>query len=115
MNHQPNHIDYVKFPTSSVESLNQTRDFFTNVFGWNYAMYGDDYADTAESGVASGVNAENPSPAVLPVIYVADLEKTFEEVQAAGAQIIKEIYTFPGGRRFHFREPSGNEVAVWSE
>jgi len=115
MNRKNNHIDYVEFPTKSIEELNKTRDFFSKIFGWSYAMYGDDYADTAGSGVASGINAENPATAILPVIYVSDLEQTFEAIKAAGAPIIREIFSFPGGKRFHFKDPSGNEVAVWSE
>jgi predicted enzyme related to lactoylglutathione lyase len=115
MNKKHNSIDYVEFPASSVEKLNETRDFFSKVFGWKYAMYGEDYADTANSGVASGVNAENPAAAVLPVIYADDLEKAYDEVKAAGAEIVREIFAFPGGRRFHFKDPSGNEVAVWSD
>jgi predicted enzyme related to lactoylglutathione lyase len=110
-----NHIDYVEFPASSIEELNKTRDFFSDVFGWNYAMYGDDYADTADSGVASGVNAENPGSSVLPVIYVTDLQQAYDKVKASGAPIVREIFAFPGGRRFHFKDPSGNEVAAWSE
>jgi|SRR3569623_1648765 len=115
MSKQNNHIDYVEFPSKSIEDLQKTRDFFTGVFGWKYAMYGDDYADTADSGTANGINAENPAPAILPIVYVSDLEQTYEKVKSAGAQIVREIFSFPGGRRFHFREPSGNEVAVWSE
>jgi len=112
MNKQNNHIDYVELPSGSIQDLNKTRDFFTEVFGWKYAMYGEDYADTADSGVASGINAENPAPSVLPVIYVNDLEQTFKKVKKSGTLIVREIFSFPGGRRFHFKDPSGNELAV---
>ncbi len=115
MNKQNNHIDYVELPAKSVEELNKTRDFFSKVFGWNYAMYGDDYADTGDSGVSSGINAENPADAVVPVIYVTDLQQTYDVVKANGAVIVREIFSFPGGKRFHFKDPSGNELAAWSE
>jgi predicted enzyme related to lactoylglutathione lyase len=108
-------IDYVEFPAGSVDALNRTKEFFSSVFGWNYALYGDDYADTADSGVSSGINAENPAPAVLPVIYVKDLQGTYDKVKASGAVIVREIFSFPGGKRFHFKDPSGNELAAWSE
>ncbi|MDO5076439.1 VOC family protein [Corynebacterium sp.] len=110
-----NKIDYVEFPARSIAELTETRDFFSDVFGWNYAMYGDDFADTADSGTFSGVNAENPAPATLAVVHVADLQATYEKVTAAGGAITREIFKFPGGRRFHFRDPAGNELAAWSE
>jgi hypothetical protein len=110
-----NKIDYVEFPAQSITELNETRDFFSTVFGWNYAMYGDDFADTADSGTFSGVNAENPAPATLAVVHVADLQAIYEKVTAAGGIITREIFEFPGGRRFHFRDPAGNELAAWSE
>jgi predicted enzyme related to lactoylglutathione lyase len=115
MNKQHNSIDYVELPAGSIEDLNKTRDFFSKVFGWNYAMYGEDYADTADSGVSSGINAENPAPAILPVIYVTDLTETYDAVKAHGAVIVREIFPFPGGKRFHFKDPAGNEIAAWSE
>jgi len=115
MNKINNQIDYVELPAKSIDDLNKARDFFTDVFGWNYAMYGDDYADTGDSGVSSGVNAENPATTVLPVIYVTDLQATYEKIKVSGASIVREIFSFPGGRRFHFKDPAGNELAVWSE
>ncbi len=78
-------------------------------------MYGDDYADTGDSGVASGVNAENPATAILPIVYVTNLEQTYDKVKASGAIIVREIFSFPGGRRFHFKDLAGNELATWSE
>lgn len=78
-------------------------------------MYGDDFADTADNGTFSGVNAENPAPATLAVVHVADLQATYKKVTAAGGIITREIFKFPGGRRFHFQDPAGNELAAWSE
>ena len=67
------HIDYIEFPAKSVKELNAVKDFFTEVFGWSYQQWGDDYADTNDSGVGSSINAEDPATAPLPVIYVSDI------------------------------------------
>ena len=115
MSKMNNCIDYIEFPAKDSRDLHKMRDFFTRVFGWNYTMYGNDYADTADSGVSSGVNAENPSLAPLTVVYVTDLRQTYEKVKAIGAVITREIFEFPGGKRFHFQDPTGNELAVWSD
>jgi predicted enzyme related to lactoylglutathione lyase len=115
MHKQPNQIDYIEFPAKSISDLNQTRDFFKTAFGWSHAMYGDDYADTSDSGVYSGINAESPSAAPLVIIYSANLTESLEKVKDAGGKITKEIYQFPGGSRFNFCEPSGIEMAVWSD
>lgn len=111
------HINYIEFPATSAEALGKSRDFFSQVFGWDYKMWGDDYADTSGSGVASGINGTDATakPVPLPVIYVKNLEETLEHVKKTGAKITKPIFEFPGGRRFHFKEPSGNELAVWSD
>ena len=110
-------IDYVEFPASNLES---TRDFFSRVFGWSFQDYGPDYTSFSNSGIAGGffrselkARAENGS--ALIVLFSKDLEGTFSRVVDAGGVIVKEIFSFPGGRRFHFTEPSGNEFAVWSE
>ena len=115
MHKQHNHIDYIEFPAKSVADLQQTRDFFKHVFGWSHVMCGEDYADTSDSGVYSGINAENPTTLPLVIVYSSNLAESLENVKAGGGTITKEIYTFPGGSRFHFREPSGTEMAVWSD
>lgn len=115
MHKQNNHIDYVEFPAKSIAELNQTRDFFKVVFGWSHAMYGEDYADTSDSGVYSGINAVNAIEIPLIIIYADNLQDALERVRNSGGTITQEIYTFPGGSRFHFREPSGTEMAVWSD
>ncbi len=110
-----NQIDLIEFPVKSEKELKQTKEFFTSVFGWKYNDWGNDYIDTADSGASSGVNADGSATMPLTVIYSADLEKTKELVIKNGGKIIADTYSFPGGRRFHFTEPSGNELAVWSE
>lgn len=110
-------IDYVEFPASNIES---TRDFFSRVFGWSFQDYGPDYSSFSNSGIAGGfyraeLKARIENGSALIVLFSKDLEGTFSKVVDAGGVIVKEIFSFPGGRRFHFTEPSGNEFAVWSE
>ena len=112
---QHNQIDLIEFPVGSSEALKQTTTFFSRVFGWKYTDWGSDYNDTTDSGVSSGVNADKGSSMPLTVIYSSNLEETKEKVIEAGGKIIVDVYEFPGGRRFHFTEPNGSELAVWSE
>lgn len=110
-----NQIDLIEFPVKSPDQLKQTKEFFSSVFGWKYQDWGDDYSDTTDSGANSGVNADGGASMPLTVIYSSDLDKTKELVVKNGGKIIADTYSFPGGRRFHFTEPNGNELAVWSE
>lgn len=112
-----NRIDFIEFPATTTAELQRTAAFFLEVFGWAYREWGEDYADTTASGVGSGINADpNHRPhAPLVVIYAADLEAARDRVLAAAGAITREIFAFPGGRRFHFTDPSGNELAVWSD
>ncbi|MCB2222672.1 MAG: VOC family protein [Actinobacteria bacterium] len=114
--HRDGTWDYLEFPVPSPDDLARTRDFFAAVFGWEYQMWGDGYADTGDGGTTSGVSATPGSgPVPLPVVYAEDLESLRDRVAAAGGEITRDIFSFPGGRRFHFREPSGNEIAAWTE
>ena len=112
-----NQIDLIEFPAVSAEQLAATTKFFGDVFGWNYTNYGSEYSDTHDSGETSGVNASDQDRQRMPltVIYSSDLEATKTKVVAAGGKVIVDTYSFPGGRRFHFTDPAGNELAVWSE
>jgi predicted enzyme related to lactoylglutathione lyase len=112
-----NKIDYVEIPATGAEDFARTRQFYADVFGWGYKSWGDIYADTDNSGVKSGINADagNNARAPLVVIYTPDLEAMQDKVRAEGGEITKDIFSFPGGRRFHFRDPSGNELAIWSD
>ncbi|OQX19786.1 MAG: glyoxalase/bleomycin resistance/extradiol dioxygenase family protein [Desulfobulbaceae bacterium A2] len=114
---QVNMIDFVEFPVRSLEDLAASKAFFAQVFDWPYQDWGDDYADTVHSGLASGLNADSAhrSEQPLVVVFVSDLPAARRRVLAAGGSITREIFAFPGGQRFHFREPGGNELAVWSE
>lgn len=109
------HIDLIEFPVDSPEKLQQTKQFFAEVFSWTYTDWAESYSDTTESGVSSGVNSDKSSSMPLTVIYSDDLEKTKDLVIKNGGTVIVDTYSFPGGRRFHFTEPNGNELAVWSK
>jgi uncharacterized protein len=112
-----NCIDFIEFPAKSVADLQQSKAFYTTVFGWSYSDWGDDYSDTKSSGLSSGINAD-PSHrphSPLAVIYTTDLESVRKIILEAQGRITREIFSFPGGRRFHFTDPSGNELAVWSD
>jgi predicted enzyme related to lactoylglutathione lyase len=118
MSTDPRHLklDYVELRTSNGELHAQTKKFYATVFGWQYKDWGPDYADTRSSGVSSGIavdtdNAGKP----LPVVFASDLDASRTSAIAAGARITKDIFTFPGGRRFQFLDPAGNEFAVWSD
>jgi len=112
-----NQIDLIEFPADSPEKLAATTKFFSEVFNWKYKNYGDEYSDTSDSGVMSGVNATGSEGSKMPlaVIYSSDLDATKEKVTKAGGKVTADTYPFPGGRRFHFTDPAGNELAVWSE
>jgi hypothetical protein len=110
-----NKIDLIEFPVKSTNELKQTKEFFSHVFGWEYKDWAPEYSDTTESGTSSGVNADGGSSMPLTVIYSSDLDATKKLVIDNGGTIITDTYDFPGGRRFHFTEPNGNELAVWSE
>ncbi len=114
--HQHHSINYIEFPLRDSEA---TKAFYASVFGWSFQDYGPDYIAFAGAGVDGGFDRHAslgaPGSGVLVVLYSDDLEATRAVVQGAGATISKEIFSFPGGRRFHFVDPNGVELAVWSE
>jgi hypothetical protein len=108
-------IDYVELPSATAHEL--TGGFYAKAFGWDFSNYGPDYSATTTGDVDVGLNGQ-PDEALsapLPVIHVADLESAFDAVTKAGGTIGRPIFSFPGGRRFHFIDPSGSELAVWSD
>jgi uncharacterized protein len=112
-----NCIDFVEFPAKSVAGLTRSKRFFAEAFGWSYKDWGHNYADTTSSGLGSGLNADpghRPSKPLV-VIYTSDLDATRARVVTAGGKVTRDIFSFPGGRRFHFKDPSGNELAAWSD
>ena len=106
-------IDYVELPSVTAHEL--TRAFYSKAFGWAFTDYGPDYASTTNGTVDVGLNGQSGDAlsAPLPVIRVEDLEAAFDAVTKAGGTIARPIFAFPGGRRFHFIDPSGSELAVW--
>ena len=108
-------IDYLELPAIGA-TLDRTKAFYSRAFGWTFTDYGPTYAAFNE-GLDGGFHAEaTEAPAApLPVLYAEDLEACLDAVKAAGGTIVRPIYSFPGGRRFHFRDPAANELAVWSE
>lgn len=110
-------INYIEFPS---KDLKTTKSFFSNVFGWTFVDYGPEYCSFQNAGIDGGffksdLTVDTKSGSVLVVLYSKTLEQTEEKVKAAGGEITQPIFSFPGGRRFHFKDPNGNEYAVWSE
>ncbi|MGI9235696.1 MAG: VOC family protein [Woeseiaceae bacterium] len=109
-----NQVDYVEIP---VTDLNMAREFFSALFDWTFEEWGDDYMSFNDGRLDGGFR-RSPEPAasngVLLIFYSEDLERDVERVTALGASVSQDIFAFPGGRRFHFVDPVGNEYAIWS-
>lgn len=110
-------INYVEF---AAKDLTATKRFFEQAFSWAFEDYGPEYAAFSNQGLDGGffqadMSSKTTQGGALIVFYSDDLEATLEKVEQAGGKIVKPIFTFPGGRRFQFEEPSGNELAVWSD
>ncbi|EMI20927.1 glyoxalase/bleomycin resistance protein/dioxygenase [Rhodopirellula maiorica SM1] len=110
-------LNYVEFPC---KDLAATKSFFQDAFGWTFVDYGPQYSAFADEGLDGGFfqsdqAATTATGSALLVFYSQKLEETQKKVESAGGTIIKPIFSFPGGRRFQFTEPSGNEFAVWSD
>jgi hypothetical protein len=113
-------IDYVEF---SVSDIARTREFYGTAFGWSFTDYGPGYCSFDDGRLSGGfalAGDDTGRSAVhtggpLVILYADDLEGTQRRVEKAGGKIVKPIFSFPGGRRFHFTDPDGYELAVWSE
>lgn len=103
--------NFIELPASDIAAA---KAFYTRAFGWDLTAFGPTYACTMTGDVDIGLqgDATEATRAPLPVIAVDDLETALEAVIAAGAQIVRPIFSFPGGRRFQFRDPHGNELAA---
>src|SRR5882757_7400948 len=112
--HKHHAIDYIELPCTNPQAI---KTFYSTVFGWTFEDYGPSYIAFHGAGIDGGFTTEEPvSPSGARVIlYSQNLEATLAAVQTAGGRIHKEIFAFPGGRRFHFLDPDGNHLAVWSE
>jgi len=110
-------INYVELPSRDIEL---TKAFFTSVFGWTFEDYGPEYSAFSNEGIDGGffrsdLISSTEKGSALIVFYSKELEQTQAKIEAAGGSIIKPVFMFPGGRRFHFSDPSGNEYAVWTD
>ncbi len=113
----PNTVDYVETPS---RDLPKTKAFFTALFGWQFTEYGPDYLDYSDGRTTGGFyRSEKVSSyeggATIAVIYTEHLETLRDRAKELGATITRDIFSFPGGRRFHFTEPGGSEFAIWSD
>ncbi len=107
-------VDYLEFPATDIAA---TKAFYERVFGWKFTDYGPDYTSFEDGRLSGGFWKATAvvRGGVLVVIYAADLTAIEADVTAAGGAIVKPPFAFPGGRRFHFTDPNGNELSVWSE
>lgn len=104
-------IDYLEFPSSN--GL-RSREFFREAFGWRFTDFGPSYIGVDDAGIEAGIDADADRVAApLAIVRTSNLEEAERRVLAAGGLITRPAFDFPGGRRFHFREPGGNEMAVW--
>ena len=105
-------LDYIELPGGDLAA---SKAFYSQAFGWKFIDYGPGYA-AFDEGIDGGLDAQDDGVKTpLPILYAHDLEGMLAKVETAGGTIVKPIFAFPGGRRFHFRDPAGNELAVWSE
>ncbi len=117
--HEHHAIDYIEF---TVADLEQAKRFYAEAFGWRFNDYGPEYAGIRSprgesapevGGLRQDQEVRAGGPFVL--LYSADLDQSVEAVNEAGGRVVNGPYEFPGGRRFHFTDPSGNELGVWAE
>lgn len=109
-----NEINYIEF---KAKDLKKIKTFYAEAFGWSFTDYGPDYCSFGEAGLDGGFE-QSDDPIVngaLVILYHSDLEAIKTKVEDANGIIAREIFSFPGGRRFHFIDPAGNELAVWSD
>ncbi len=106
-------IDYIEMAVSDIA---RAKRFYGAAFGWTFTDYGPDYCEFQDGRLTGGFTTHaTPTPGgPLVVLYADDLAATLQRVEAAGGGIAKPIFEFPGGRRFHFVDPDGYELAVWS-
>ena len=110
-------INYIEFPSKDIQ---KTKAFFQKAFNWSFTDYGDEYIAFSNQGIDGGffksdLSVSTQKGSALIVFYSKDLEATQSKIENAKGKIIKPIFSFPGGRRFHFADPNGNEYAVWSD
>jgi hypothetical protein len=111
---QDRRVDYVEFGATDIE---RTRRFYERVFGWRFEDYGPGYTSFQDGRLSGGFTRDAPVRPANPlvVIYATRLAEVEAKIRSEGGQVVRPTYEFPGGRRFHFTDPSGNELAVWTD
>lgn len=111
----PDRINYVELPATDVAAMKR---FYGAVFGWSFTDWGESYAEIVGAGVSGGIDGEGRVPTApggpQVMVYSDDLDAALAKVRGAGGEVFIDPFDFPGGRRFHFRDPSANELAVWT-
>ena len=112
-----NKIDYIEIPAND---LAKAKTFYSAVFNWKFEDYGPEYCAFNDGRLNGGFfrsqqHTSTANGSALVVLYADDLEATLTRVEAHGGTIVRDIFAFPGGRRFHFADSNGNELAVWSD
>ncbi len=110
-------IDYLEFPATDFDSI---QAFYEKTFNWQFTDYGPDYRAFSDGKLDGGFyrsdrHSSTQHGAALVILYAGNLEAIRDKVAQSGGVIVKDIFSFPGGRRFHFADPHGNELAVWSD
>ena len=114
---EENKIDYIEFPA---RDISKAKAFFSQLFAWQFEDYGPDYCSFNDGRITGGffrsdLNSETENGSCLVIFYSENLEDALGRVEALGGTIVKPIFTFPGGRRFQFKDPNANEFAIWSD
>lgn len=108
-------IDYIEF---NVSDIARSKAFYGGAFGWTFTDYGPDYCEFQDGRLTGGFTTTAPVAAgggPLVILFADDLEDALARIETAGGKIVRSIFAFPGGRRFHFADPDGYELAVWSD
>ncbi|MCP4569903.1 MAG: VOC family protein [FCB group bacterium] len=111
---QDRRVDYIEFPTLDIDA---TKLFYSSVFGWEFTDYGPEYTSFTDGRLGGGfaMVKEIKSGGPLVVLYATNLEEIEGSIKSNGGKVVRDPFEFPGGRRLHFHDPSGNELAVWSD
>jgi predicted enzyme related to lactoylglutathione lyase len=106
-------VAYIELPGQDMGAM---KAFYSGAFGWRFTDYGPDYA-AFDEGLDGGfaTDADERPKAPLVILWAEDLEAALAAVEKAGAAIVRPIFAYPGGRRFHFRDPAGNELAIYTD
>lgn len=106
-------IDNIEF---NVSDIARSREFYGKAFGWSFTDYGPTYCEFTDGRLTGGLTTGEPvrPGGPLVILYADDLAATHKRLEEAGAKIVRPVFAFPGGRRFHFQDPDGYELAVWS-